>query len=106
MVVLGHYEKLKEIHIGRDYVFIGYNSVYPRGYAKEDYLVNVQNDTITQNIPVGSIWRCIDVQVKPRYKDDRMSTYKRSPLALVFDNEKYGKHYCYIESQYGEAYRV
>lgn len=104
MVVLGHYEKLKKTHVGRDFIYVGHASV-TRGYDKEDYLINLATDTLTRNISKGSIWKCIDVQVKPRTKDDRMySIDHRSPVVLVFDNDTYGKHYCYLEHDNGKAW--
>lgn len=29
---------------------------------------------------------------------------KRSPIILIFNNEKYGKHYCYLEDRDGDLY--
>lgn len=105
MVVLGHYEKLKSMYVGRSFVYVG-NATVGYAYDKEDNLINFQTDTLTKNIGKGSVWKCIDVQVKPRKKDDYRSIDYRSTLVLLFDNAKYGKHYCYLESDNGEAFEA
>lgn len=105
-VVLGHYEKMKALYINKEFVFVGfdhYRAIY--GY-KSDGFIHLETDTISRNIPKESVWRCVDVQVKPRKKDYESGLGKRSPIVLVFDNQSYGKHYCYLEDESGEPYKA
>lgn len=104
-VVLGHYEKMKSKYINKDFVYIGTDNVYLRNtWDKANGLINIETDTVTTNIKKGSVWTCVGIQVKPRKKDDNMLLDKRSPIVLIFNNETYGKHYCYLESSNGSPY--
>lgn len=103
-VVLGHYEKMKSLYMNKDFMFLG-NKGYAEYYNKQDNLINLETDTVTKSIKVETVWTCIDVQVKPRKKEDRMDIDKRSPIVLIFDNPQYGKHYCYLEDETGKPYK-
>ena len=106
-VVLGHYEKMKELYLNKEFVYVGTDDVFIYRYEeKANGLINLESDTVSRNIPKESVWKCIDVQVKPRKKDDGMVLDKRSPIVLIFDNPNYGKHYCYLESVHGSPYQV
>lgn len=106
-VVLGHYEKMKELYLNKEFIYVGTDDVFIDSYGKKaDGLINLEYDTVSKNIPKESVWKCIDVQVKPRKKDDGMDLDKRSPIILIFDNPNYGKHYCYLESDQGTPYQT
>ena len=99
-VVVGHIEKLKSLYVGHEFIYVGCVGIYDY-FHKQDHLISVETDEMTRDVEKESIWECVDVRVKPRSKEDRMDTEERSPVVLVFDNPKYGKHYCYFEGQYG-----
>ena len=104
-VVVGHYEKMKSLYLNKQFVYVGTEDViiaYPG--KKANNLINLETDNVTTNIPIGSIWTCIGVQVKPR-KDYSMYDDKRSPIVLIVDNPQYGKHYCYLEDETGKPYK-
>lgn len=103
-VVLGHYEKMKSLYMNKDFVYLG-NKGYAKYYNKQDNLINLEADTVAKNIKVETVWTCVDVQVKPRIKEDRMNIDKRSPIVLIFNNPQYGKHYCYLEDETGKPYK-
>lgn len=103
-VVLGHYEKMKSLYLNKEFVYVG-NKGYSQYYNKQDFLINLETDTVTKNIKTETIWTCVDIQVKPRTKGDRMDIDKRSPIVLIFDNAQYGKHYCYLEDETGKPYK-
>lgn len=103
-VVLGHYEKMKSLYVNKDFMYIG-NKGYATYYDKQDNLINLETDTVTKMINPETVWTCVDVQVKPRKKGDRMDIDKRSPIVLIFDNPQYGKHYCYLEDKTGKPYK-
>lgn len=106
-VVLGHYEKMKKLYTNKEFVYLGINDVYIHyDWKKANGLIDLETDTVTKKIPKYSIWKCIGVQVKPRKADDDMYSDKRSPIVLLFDNPKFGKHYCYLENDSGEPYRM
>lgn len=104
-VVVGHYEKMKSLYIDKEFVFLGFDNYCSTYGYKSDGFINLETDTVTRNIPETSVWKCTNVQVKPRKRDDRMDHEKRSPIVLVFDNPDYGKHYCYLEDGSGKPYK-
>lgn len=103
-VVSGHYEKMKSLYVNKEFMYLG-NKGNTKYYDKANNLINLETDTITSNIVTETPWNCVDIQVKPRKKEDRMDIDKRSPIVLIFDNPQYGKHYCYLEDETGEPYR-
>ncbi len=103
-VVVGHYEKMKSLYVNKDFMYLG-NKGYGNYYDKQDNLINLATDTVTKNIATETVWTCVDIQVKPRKKGDRMDIDERSPVVLIFDNPKYGKHYCYLEDESGKPYK-
>lgn len=103
-VVLGHYEKMKSLYMNKEFMYIG-NKGYAKYYNKQDNLINLEADTVARNIKTETVWTCVDVQVRPRIKEDRMNIDKRSPIVLIFDNPQYGKHYCYLEDETGKPYK-
>ena len=103
-VVLGHYEKMKSLYMNKEFMYIG-NKGYAKYYNKQDNLINLEADTVARNIKTETVWTCVDVQVRPRIKEDRMNIDKRSPIVLIFDNPQYGKHYCYLEDESGKPYK-
>ncbi len=106
-VVVGHYEKMKSLYLNKEFVYVGTDDVYIEyPWKKANGLINLETDTVTTDIPIGSIWNCVGVQVKPRKKDDRMFySDKRSPIVLIMDNNVYGRHYCYLEDELGRPYK-
>ncbi len=106
-VVVGHYEKMKQLYTNKVFVYMGTDDVFLyHKWDKANGLINLETDTVTTKISKYSIWKCIGVQVKPRKKDDDMYLDKRSPIVLIFDNPTYGKHYCYLENESGEPYKM
>lgn len=103
-VVLGHYEKMKSLYVNKDFMYLG-NKGYVSYMKQQDNLIHLETDTVTKNIATGTVWTCVDIQVKPRKKGDRMDIDKRSPIVLIFDNPQYGKHYCYLEDESGKPYK-
>jgi hypothetical protein len=99
-VVVGHIEKLKSLYLGREYYYVGCKGI-SNYYHERDHLCKMGNNEMARNIEEGSLWTCIDVQVKPRAKNDGMDIDKRSPIVFIFDNPQYGKHYCYYEGEMG-----
>lgn len=105
-VVVGHYNKMKSLYMNKEFVYVGMEEVFVQyDWEKANGMINLQTDTVTIGIPEKSVWTCVGVQVKPRKKGDNMDTDRRSPLVLVFDNQTYGKHYCYLEDNSGEPYK-
>lgn len=103
-VVLGHYNKMKSLFLNKVFIYLG-NKGFAEYYSKQDELINLQTDTITSNIKTKTIWTCVDIQVKPRKKGDGMDTDDRSPIILIFENQQYGRHYCYLENKSGNPYK-
>jgi hypothetical protein len=90
--------------MNKDFMYLG-NKGYAQYYNKQDYLINLETDTVTRNIANETVWTCVDIQVKPRTKGDGMDIDKRSPIVLIFNNPQYGKQYCYLEDKTGKPYK-
>ena len=99
-VVLGHYEKIKALYVGKEFVYIDNTKNLDPIFGKADFLLNLETNAICR-VDDKSIWKCVDVQVKPRQSDDYMERDRRSPIVLVVENPKYGKCYCYLEDLRG-----
>lgn len=101
-IVLGYYEKMKSLYLGKEYVLVHSQ------YGGNDGLFSLDADTITRNIKDKSIWKCVDVSVK--FRNSKRWRYAvndhRSCIVLVMDNPKYGKHYCYVEDQFGSHFSI
>ena len=99
-VVLGHYEKLKSMYVDSTFVYNDAHSNSSLINRYEGNLLSIEADTVTEKIRDKSIWKCIDVQVRPRQENDGLQHDDRSPIVLIFENEKYGKHYTYYEDRF------
>lgn len=99
-IVLGYYEKMKSLYVGKELVYFDNTKSLDPYFDKPDFLINLETDVISK-VEDKSIWKCIDVQVKPRRRNDGMNNDRRSPLVMIVDNPKYGKHYCYFENKRG-----
>ena len=95
-VVKGHIEKLRKLYVGNEYLYIGTNNT-----NKTDCLISLANHQPNREVKKHSVWKCIDIQVKPRNANDDMRQDSRSPVVIVFENPEYGKYYCYYESMGG-----
>ena len=103
-VVLGHYEKMKSLFLNKVFIYLG-NKGFAEYYYKQNNLINLETDTVTRNIAIETVWTCVDIQVKPRNKGDKMDIDNRSPIILIFDNHQYGRHYCYLEGESGKPFK-
>lgn len=93
-LVVGHFEKIKSLYVGKEFILLDASKDV---LYKENCLINAETDAVAEGIEAKSIWRCTDVQAKLRREDDHMRIDDRSPVVLFFENEKYGKFYCYFE---------
>ena len=107
-VVLGYYLKLKELYQGKSFVYKGIPSDFYRYSVTSlyDFRLIPSNETLN-NVPINSIWECIDVQVVPRKPKDKYEYLEhdlRNNVALIFENAELGKAFCYVEDEYGTPY--
>ena len=100
LVVVGYYEKLKELFVGKEFIYL--NNMPPTVSIKTPKdLISLDTDTVTLNIKYGStIWTCIDVQVRMYNEKDMFDFSNVNPIVFIFENEKYGKHYYYQSTPY------
>lgn len=90
-VVQGHYEKIKQLYVGKKYVF------KQSPYHSDSFFFEVSTGNYAK-IHDGSIWTCIDIQVENR-SDNKIHKY--SPLLMVFQsNSDKREIYCYYEAFY------
>lgn len=101
-VVLGYYEKLKSMYVGKEYILVHQSG------KENDGLFSFDTDTITRRIEDNSVWKCIDVSVK--FRTNKRWQYEvndhRCGVVMVMDNPKYGKHYCFVEDQFGSHFSI
>lgn len=101
-VVVGYYEKIKNSHVGKNYVYI--KEVYHG--EDRDGLISFDTDEKLTNVPENSIWKCTDISIKLRDpKDYSWVNDKRCPIILIFENDKLGKCYCYLENERGYIFK-
>lgn len=97
----GYYEKMKRMHVGKQYIL-------PNGsFTMDTYglngLYNVATDNKQKDALPGSEWQCVDISVKIT-DSTRWSTALtdlRSPVILTFENTQLGKAYAYLEGSNG-----
>lgn len=101
-VVLGYYEKIKSMHLGKEFVLVHQSG------DEFDGLFSLDTDTINRRIENNSVWKCIDVSVK--FRTNKRWQYKvndhRCGVVLVMENPEYGKHYCFVEDQFGSHFSI
>lgn len=104
-VVLGYYEKMKKIYVGKSLVFRDFAGY--RGYSKHDGIILMSNDSAIQ-VKNGTVWKCTDVSVRPRTAKEWKYELNdnRSPVVLVIENPTYGKCYCYLEDKFGGNFDI
>lgn len=101
-IINGYVEKLHASFAGARYAYCG-SSNY--SHSNADYLINCKTNTISKNVPDGTIWEFVEIQILPRLKNDNMELDVRGPVVFVMDNPEYGRHYVYYEDSngYGET---
>lgn len=101
-VVQGHVEKLKNIYVGKKYIYVGEKGAYLYD-SERDKLSDINTGKEIEHVRVNSIWTCIDVQVKPltKLQNKYIDNDNRSPVVLVFENPQYGRGFCYYEKENG-----
>lgn len=98
-VVLGYYEKIKKDYVGKNYVYI--KSTILRN--KKDEIIDFNTEEQITKVPENSLWKCTDISLKIRDPQDyNWISDSRSPIILIFENEQFGKCYCYVEDQFGQ----
>ena len=95
-VINGHLAKLQQLCVGKEFLFKGVKSK-----QDVDGLISAKDHRPLTEVPYRSVWKCVDVQVKPRHADDGLLMDDRSPVVLVMENQEYGKAYCYYECDGG-----
>ena len=90
-VVQGHYEKIKQLYVGKKYVY------KQSPFSSESTFYDIDTGNYA-TIYDGSVWTCIDIQVENR-NDHKVHKY--SPLLMVFQSNSHKKNiYCYFEAFY------
>lgn len=89
-VVQGHYKKLKQLYIGKRFL-------YKLNDWSSSHYYDVKSGNYAE-IDDGSIWVCTDIQVEDRRERSRFNKY--SPLLMIFTSNNNKKIYCYYEDFY------
>lgn len=95
-VINGHLAKLQHSCVRKEFLFKGVKSK-----QVVDGLISVKDHKPLTDVLYRSVWKCVDVQVKPRHADDGLLMDDRSPVVLILENPQYGKAYCYYECDGG-----
>lgn len=108
-VVLGYYEKMKQLYIGKSFVYKKYYSYgiadsYD-GYKKYNNLINYETKKVGDSIPENSIWKCVDIGAYNVTQHEKSGDGDhRCPVILIFENDKYGKYYSYTQDYLGRPF--
>lgn len=86
-VVQGHYEKLKELYVGKKFL-------YKLNAWSSSHYYDVKSGNYAK-IGDGSMWVCTDIQVEDRRIHRNSNKY--SPLLMFFTNDNNRRIYCYYE---------
>ena len=109
-IVLGYYEKMKQMYVGKTFI---YDNYFPYGKAdgvennyKYNNLINYETNVVGDSIPKESIWRCVDISAYNITHHDywKSASDRRSPVILIFENDKLGKYYSYTQKRSGNAF--
>lgn len=108
-VVLGYYEKMRQLYIGRSFVYKKYYSYgiadSYEGYKKYNNLINLETKKVGDSIPENSIWKCVDIGAYNVTQHEKSGDGdKRCPVILIFENEKLGKYYSYTQDYLGKPF--
>lgn len=89
-LVVGHYEKIKQLYLNKDFVLV--NNV-EEDYTHDGFFIYGSN-TPVQKLPgkLRTIWKCTEVSAKKTADKKRCS-----PIVLVFENPEHCKYYIYNE---------
>ena len=99
-VSLGYFEKIKQLYLGKELVYIhkdnDYDLEYHYGVHPHDRFMDYNTKrNLTKKIPCNSVWKCTDVLVLPGKLD---FGYCDNRVILNIENEKYGKYYLFAST--------
>lgn len=85
-VINGHLAEIQQLCVGKDFLFKGV-----KNNQGVNGLISAKDHKPLTDILYRSVWKCVDVQIKPRHADDGLLMDDRSPVVLVMENQQYGK---------------
>ena len=108
-IVLGYYEKMRQMYLGKSFV---YDNYFPYGMAdgadnnKCNNLIDYETNLIGDSIPKESIWKCVEISAYnvSHHNYWRSALDSRCPVILIFENDKLGKFYSYTQTRSGKAF--
>lgn len=108
-IVLGYYEKMRQMYLGKSFV---YDNYFPYGMAdgadnnKCNNLIDYETNLIGDSIPKESIWKCVEISAYnvSHHNYWRSALDCRCPVILIFENDKLGKFYSYTQTRSGKAF--
>lgn len=105
-IVLGYYEKMKQLYVGKTFI---YQHTYYDEVCSNDrfnYLINFQTKKYNKDIRENTVWKCVDIAAyNITNQEIDISDYEnRCPIILVLENDSLGKYYAYIENKGGKAF--
>lgn len=101
-VVLGYYEKVEKTYVGQTYVYKDAFPYFPVDKESKNGIIKFSTDEAIVDIRENTVWSCSGIAIKERSGSrDSWFLDKRCPIVLIFENEEYGKCYCYIEDGTG-----
>lgn len=97
-VVKGFYEKMKQLHVGKQFYYIE-GAIFSND---KDFILDLQTNEKVNAIKNESKWTCTDISIKITQKGDYslVGDY-RSRVVLIIENEQSQKFYCYLQNEYG-----
>lgn len=96
-VSLGYFEKIKQLYLGKELVYIHkddeFDIGYHYGYHSHDRFMDYNTKrNLAKKMPCNSVWKCTDVLVLPGKLNFGDCDNR---VILNIENEKYGKYYVF-----------
>lgn len=93
-IVMGYYEKMKQLYVGKDLILMQYESFNASIY--KDYpIYRLDTHRKLDNVKTKTRWRCTGLTVDTELSDNDI----KNRLVLLIENEEYGQCYCFVDSR-------
>ena len=93
-IVMGYYEKMKQLYVGKDLILMQYESFNTSIY--KDYpMYRLDTHKKLDNVKTKTRWKCTGLTVDTELSDNDI----KNRLLLLIENKEYGQCYCFVDSR-------
>lgn len=93
-IVMGYYEKMKQLYVGKDLILMQYES-FSTSIYKDYPIYRLDSHKKLENVKTKTRWSCTGLTVDTEMSDSDI----KNRLILLIENEEYGQCYCFIDSR-------